>query len=183
MDCETSDQSLATHAAGGDGMAFRALLERHYSRVFRVAYGVIGDQAEAEDVTQEIWTALPAKLRGWRGDAQFTTWLHTITLNASRDALRRAAGRTRVLAGFVEMDDLARGEAEDMAGRLHWLQTALDALSDDLRETAALVLGEDMSFAQAAGVLGVAEGTVAWRMSEIRRRLRAMMTTDEEAIA
>jgi len=72
------------------------------------------------------------------------------------------------------VDALARGEAADTERRLSWLLTALDTLSVDLRATAALTLGEQMNFAEAAEALGVAEGTVAWRMSEIRRRLKTL---------
>jgi len=180
------DQALAARSATGDAAAFRLLLDRHYNRVFRVALGVLREQAEAEDVTQEIWTALPMKLRHWRGEARFTTWLHTITVNAARDALRRSASRARVTASFAELDELSRDEAADTEGRLCWLRTALAALSEDLRETAALVLGEEMSFAEAAEALGIAEGTVAWRMSEIRTKLREMAETEtvgQEALA
>ena len=166
------DEDLAARSAQGDGGAFNALLRRHYDRVYRVALGILRNTAEAEDVTQEIWTALPKKLRNWRGEARFTTWLHTVTLNASRDTLRRAATRSRTTAGFAEVDGLLRGEAADTEARLHWLRVALESLSDELRETAALVLGDDMNHAQAAEVLGIAEGTVAWRMSEIRKKLK-----------
>jgi len=93
------DETLASQAATGDAQAFRSLLERHYDRVYRIALGIVRNTAEAEDVTQEVWSALPAKLRNWRGEAKFTSWLHTVTLNASRDALRRAA--TRGVCGSV----------------------------------------------------------------------------------
>jgi len=175
------DESLAGRAATGDAQAFRSLLERHYDRVYRIALGIVGNTAEAEDVTQDVWSALPAKLRNWRGEAKFTTWLHTVTLNASRDALRRARTRSRTAAGFAEVSELARGEAADTEARLHWLRVALESLSDDLRETAALVLGDDLNHAEAAHVLGIAEGTVAWRMSVIRTKLRAIAAQGEEA--
>ena len=85
------------------------------------------------------------------------------------------------------MQTLSRGASEDTQNRLSWLNSALETLSDDLRETAALTLGEEMNFAQAADVLGVAEGTVAWRMSEIRKRLKTLASKDnglgQEALA
>ena len=60
-------------------------------------------------------------------------------------------------------------------------------LSDDLRETAALTLGGEMNFAQAGEILGVAEGTIAWRMSEIKKRLKTLASKDsglgQEALA
>lgn len=174
------DESLTARAASGDGAAFRALLERHYDRVFRVVYSIVRQQSDAEDITQEVWAALPKKLRQWRGEAKFTSWLHRIAANAAKDALRRSASQARTAAGFAEIETLSRGETADTQARLSWLQSALDTLSDDLRETAALTLGEEMNFAQAADVLGVAEGTIAWRMSEIRRRLRALASNDND---
>ncbi|NNC38286.1 MAG: RNA polymerase sigma factor [Acidimicrobiales bacterium] len=180
-----TDEQLAARAASGEANAFRELLRRHYDRVFRVVYSVVHNQSEAEDITQEIWAALPAKIKNWRGEAKLTTWLHRIAVNGAKDALRRAATRARAVEGFAEIDQLSRDEAADTQRRLSWLQMALETLSDDLRETAALTLGEDMNFAQAAEVLGVAEGTIAWRMSEIRKRLKTLASKDigKEALA
>lgn len=187
MEKNDSDETLATRAASGDGAAFRSLLERHYDRVFRVVYSVLRHQSDAEDITQDIWAALPKKLKNWRGDAKLTSWLHRVALNAAKDALRRSASHARTRAGYAEIETLSRAESADTQKRLSWLQSALDSLSDDLRETAALTLGEEMNFAQAAEVLGIAEGTVAWRMSEIRKRLKILASKDnglgQEALA
>jgi len=180
-------EELASRAAQGDADAFRALLHLHYDRVFRVVFSLMRNQSDAEDITQEIWAALPAKLRNWRGEAKVTSWLHRIAINAAKDALRKSATLQRTTAGYIEVDTLARGEAADTERRLSWLQSALETLSVDLRATAALTLGEQMNFAEAAEALGVAEGTVAWRMSEIRRRLKALAAKDsgldQEALA
>lgn len=178
MDKNESDEELATRAASGDAAAFRALLQTHYDRVFRVVYSVLRHQSDAEDVTQEIWAALPAKLKSWRGDAKLTSWLHRIALNAAKDSLRKSASRARTVAGYTELEALTRGETAEAEQRLSWLSGALETLSDDLRETAALTLGEEMNFAQAGEVLGVAEGTIAWRMSEIRKRLKTLASKD-----
>lgn len=173
-----NDENLAAQAALGDGAAFRELLSRHYDRVFRVVYSVLRHTSDAEDVTQEIWAALPPKLRKWRGKAKLTSWLHRVALNAAKDFLRKSASRARTTKGYAEMESLTRGAATDTQRRLTWLQSALETLSDDLRETAVLTLSEDMNFAQAAEVLGVAEGTIAWRMSEIRKRLKTLASKD-----
>jgi len=181
MESELDDEALAAAAARGDAQAFHALFDRHYDRVYRTALAVLRNTAEAEDAAQEVWCALPAKLKQWRGEGRFTTWLHRIAVNAGRDALRRLASRSRLADGFAEADGLARGEAADQARRLDWLDGALAVLSDDLRETAALVLAEEMTQGEAAMALGVAEGTVAWRMSEVRKRLTALAETEREA--
>jgi len=174
MSVELSDEELARRAAQGEASAFRELLDRHYDRVFRVVFSVLRNQSDAEDVTQEIWAALPRKLKSWRSEAKLTSWLHRMALNAAKDSIRKSASRARTVAGYAEMQDLSRGEQAENEIRLSWLHMALETLSDDLRETAALTLGEDMNFAQAADVLGIAEGTVAWRMSEIRKRLKTL---------
>ncbi len=187
MTKKSNDEELASRAASGDAAAFRALLEAHYDRVFRVVYSVVRSQSDAEDITQEIWAAMPKKLRNWRGDAKLTSWLHRVALNGAKDALRRAATQARAVQGFAEIETLSRGDTAETNKRLSWLSEALETLSDDLRETAALTLGEEMNFAQAADVLGIAEGTVAWRMSEIRRRLKKLAAKDngigKEALA
>lgn len=175
-----SDETLATRSARGDAAAFRSLLQRHYDRVFRVVYSVVRHQSDAEDITQDIWAALPKKLRQWRGEGKLTSWLHRVALNAAKDALRKSATQARTVAGYAEIKSLSQGEAADTHNRLLWLQSAMETLSGDLRETAALTLGEEMNFAEAAEVLGIAEGTVAWRMSEIRKQLRTLASKDNE---
>lgn len=172
---QVSDEALAGRAAEGDAAAFRRLVERHYDRAFRVAFAVSGRREEAEDLAQEIWASMPRRLRSWRGEARFTTWLHAVALNAARDALRRRAVGARAVAVFADLQALERGAASDAADRLDWLTEALGGLGAELRETAALVLGEELSHAEAARALGVAESTVSWRMSEIRKKLRAQV--------
>ena len=63
---------------------------------------------------------------------------------------------------------------------MDWLQTAMNSLPQDLRDTAALTMGDEMTHKQAAEVLGVSEGTISWRLSEIRTRLRALR--EEETV-
>lgn len=169
----TSDEALARAAANGDGEAFSSLLHRHYDRVFRLAFRLTGLRAEAEDLTQDICAALPAKLGAYRGDARFTTWLYRVVVNAAHDRRRRRATYARAAEGWGEVELARRAEADDTAKALDWLTVAMGGLPEDLRDTVALVL-DDVTHAEAAEVLGVSEGTVSWRMSEAKTRLRAM---------
>jgi RNA polymerase sigma-70 factor (ECF subfamily) len=171
---DTPDETLATAAAAGDRAAFATLLQRHYDRVFALAWRMTGSRSEAQDLTQDICAALPAKLRGWRGEARFTTWLYRVTVNAAHDLRRRQATHSRAANGWGDWE-LARqdGIAEDRAA-LDWLQAAMTRLPPELRDTLALVLGQDLSQAEAGQVLGLSEGTIAWRMSEVKKRLRVI---------
>jgi RNA polymerase sigma-70 factor, ECF subfamily len=174
MRMTVSDESLAMAAAAGDAPAFARLVERHYDLVFRLGFRVLGSRADAEDLAQEVCVALPAKLRLYRGEARFTTWLYRVVLNAARDMLRRAASRARAGDGWGDVELMRRAEAEERAEALGWLATAMAVLRPDLRETLALVLGEEMSHAEAGEVLGISEGTVSWRISEVKKTLRAL---------
>ena len=169
----TSDEALARAAAGGDAQAFAALITRHYDRVFRLSFRLTGARAEAEDLTQDICAALPAKIAAFRGEARFTTWLYRVVVNAAGDRRRRAATRARAADGWGEVELARRAEAAEAAEALDWLTAAMRALPDELRDTVALVL-DDVTHAEAAEVLGVSEGTVSWRMSEVKKRLRAL---------
>lgn len=169
----TSDEALARAAAGGDGEAFSALLVRHYDRVFGLAFRLTGRREEAEDLAQDICAALPAKIAAFRGEARFSTWLYRVVVNAAHDRRRRAAAHRRAAAGWGEVEVARRAEAGEARAARDWLTAAMRSLPEDLRDTVALVL-DGMSHADAGEVLGVSEGTVSWRMSEVKRRLRAL---------
>lgn len=168
------DEVLARAAQGGDRAAFAALLARQYDRMLGLAWRLTGHPAEAQDLTQDICAALPAKLAAWRGEARFATFLYRVVVNAAHDRRRRAAALHRASEGWGDWELARQAEAADQAAALDWLTLAMARLSPELRDTVALVLGEEMTQAQAAEVLGLSEGTVAWRMSEVKKRLRAM---------
>ena len=174
MRMQTPDEALASAAATGDRDAFAALLGRHYDRIFALSFRLTGSRAEAEDLTQDICLALPAKLRSWRGEARFTTWLYRVTVNAAHDRRRRTATRSRAAEGWGDWEVNRRAGIAEEAAAQDWLAATMARLPPELRDTVALTLGEDLSQREAAEVLGISEGTVAWRMSEVKKRLRAM---------
>jgi RNA polymerase sigma-70 factor (ECF subfamily) len=181
MRMERDDDALAQAAATGDRAAFAALLERHYDRLFGLAFRLTGRRAEAEDLTQDICLALPAKLSGWRGEARFTTWLYRIAVNAAHDRRRRIASHAMAAGGWGDWELNRQAAIVEDREALDWLAEAMRALPDELRDTAALILGEGVTQGQAAEVLGIAEGTVAWRMSEVKKRLRALHLKEQGA--
>lgn len=171
---ETPDETLALAAAGGDRAAFAVLVQRHYDRIYGLAYRLTGSRAEAQDMAQDICAALPAKLRNWRGEARFTTWLYRVVVNAAHDMRRRQSARARASEGWGDWEIARQDEMKVQAEAAGWLATAMARLSPELRDTVALVLGEELTQAEAASVLGLSEGTIAWRMSDVKKRLRAM---------
>ncbi len=116
---------------------------------------------------------LVEKLGSFRGEAKFTTWLCGITFNACVDLRRRrrsftgVAEKLAVLAGLTPAPD-----GRDLYDAI-WLESAMARLKPVYRETAVLVVGQQLTHAEAAAILSVAEATISWRMSEIRRLLSA----------
>lgn len=168
---ERPDAELVAAAQAGDRAAFEALLRRHYDRIHGLAWHLTGTRADADDVAQEVCCALVTRLGSYRGESKFTTWLCGVVTNASRDALRRR----RRFGGLVERLAVIAGLARQPDGRdLHdamWLKSAIARMKPAMRETAALVAGQQLTHAEAAAILGVSEATVSWRMHEIRKIL------------
>lgn len=170
----TGDTALALAAANGDKEAFSALLARHYDGLYRLCFRLTGRQDVAEDLTQDICLALPRKIQSFRSDAAFTTWLYRIAVNAAHDWRRRSLSRDRAAQGWGLWEVNRRAADQERSDGLAWLADAMTGLPDDLRDTLALTLGEEMTHAQAATILDVSEGTIAWRLSESRKRLRKL---------
>lgn len=173
MRMNVSDESLAQAAANGDRQAFATLVGRVYDRVYAYAVRLTGSRTEAEDLAQDICAALPVKLKSYRGEAKLTTWLYRITVNAARDRFRRAGTHARAADGWGDWERARQAEIAEAAERVDWLMAAMSALSVDLRETLALVL-DGITHADAAQILEVSEGTVSWRISEAKKKLKAI---------
>ena len=175
-----TDSELVALARQGDTAAFGELVERHESAVLRTALAVCRSREEAEDVAQEAFVAAWQKLDGFRGEAQFKTWLLTIVW---RHALTRRASLWRRLRRFTSSDN--EGAIAEPA-RL--VRTAEQALSDaeltgqvrrllatlpaKLREPLLLAAAGDCTFEEMSRMLGVPAGTLKWRVMEARRRLK-----------
>jgi RNA polymerase sigma-70 factor (ECF subfamily) len=178
------DQALAARASNGDREAFACLLERHYATIHRIAWRWCGDAADAEDIAQDVSIKLARAISGWRAEASFPSWLYRIVLNTVRDRQRaRASERRRVEAYAVQaMVDAQGGEGADgdPATRL-W--SAVGSLPERQRDAVLLVHGEGLSHDEAAGVMGVSEGTVSFHIHEAKKKLRAIMQKPEDEVS
>ncbi len=179
-----TDRDLAQRARSGDAGAYGELVRRHQPRIFRLALHMLRDRAAAEDITQETFIRAWRALEGFDGRSEFYTWIYRIAVNVSLNALRsRRASRltsddARVDAAAIESrPGASAGPAGDAARKQQYeaLCEAIDALSETLRTTLILVCIEGKSHEEASGILGAPEGTIAWRVHEARRKLKAFM--------
>lgn len=179
------DAALVALARRKDEAAVRALVRRHNRRLFRVARGVLRDDAEAEDVVQATYVRAFTGLDGFRGEAAIGTWLTRIALN---EALGRRR-RRRPGADLAALDAAVAGggdlivfpmshlpaSPESEAGRAQIrriLEQAVDALPERFRLVFVLREVEGLSTDEAAALLAIRPETVKTRLHRARRLLR-----------
>ncbi len=180
-----SDRELVDAAREGDAEAFSALVQRHQRRIYRLAVHLLRNAAEAEDVTQDTFVRAYGALARFDGRCEPFTWMYRIAVNLSLNTIRARKARRvatttddpKVAADLVERrpshaDPAARSADRELATAL---EAALDELSETLRTTLVLVCVDGLSHAEAAAILGAPEGTIAWRIHEARKKLRASL--------
>jgi RNA polymerase sigma-70 factor (ECF subfamily) len=172
--------ALVADARTGSQVAFGELVTMHQRAVFRTAMAALGSREDAEDAAQEAFVVAWRKLRGFRGDSTFRTWLMTITWRKALDKRRKQLlwrkrtqptlpeSLTPSLDTFAgDMPDPERVTvAADLVRRVH--QEIL-ALTPKLRDTLLLAASGEHSYDDIATMLGVPLGTVKWRVAEARR--------------
>jgi RNA polymerase sigma-70 factor (ECF subfamily) len=169
-----SDPILVTRAKDGDKLALEALCTRHAPRVERLARHLLRDPEDARDAAQEALAKVVVRLPQFRGDAQFSTWLHRLVVNTCRDAAeRRNARSTEPLA-----DELSAGWATDpahAAGNSELRRELCDSLAGiSAREAQVIVLKDALgySFEEIAEAAGMPVGTAKCHAHRGRARLR-----------
>jgi RNA polymerase sigma-70 factor (ECF subfamily) len=173
------DRRLAKQIAAGDPGAFTAFVDGCGPRLHRLVRRYTACEADAEDLTQEIFVDLYRSMTNFRGDSTLATWAYRVALNHCR----RYAGRTR--AATVPYDEtLGEREAEEHGPAHHaarrelsdQVHAALDGLSPDHRDVVILHELQELTYRECAAVLQVPEGTVKSRLSYAFRRLRGMLS-------
>lgn len=173
-----SETDQIARAAGGDRAAQAALVNRTMPIVFRVAYRMLQDRAEAEDVTQETILRAWKKLPDWQPKAKFSTWACTVALNLCRDRLRKKKPvlmdelPERVDAGLRPEESLESQQA--LAG----IEAKIAALPDRQREALSLCALEGMTNIEAAEAMDVSVRALESLLARARRSLRAGLSAE-----
>ncbi|OGR41238.1 MAG: hypothetical protein A2X35_07525 [Elusimicrobia bacterium GWA2_61_42] len=186
---ETDKNIKAKALAGTDPeSAFDLLIEEHQRQVYSLALRLTGNQAAADDITQETFISAWKHLKGFRGDSSLKTWLLRIAANKVRSYWRWKKLRSWVglgprdgEEGAPALQDLLadrpedRPEAAALAADLERrVQAAISLLPPRQREVAAL-RAQELSVAEIAAALGMAEGTVKAHWFEARKKLEASL--------
>ena len=181
----SSDEELVTLSQGGDLDSFNQLVLRWERPIYALAYRVIGREEDARDVAQETFLRAYRALKGFKGQAKFSSWLYRITLNLCRDFLRRE--RRTPLAQAPEGIDLIElaGEAtptetiEELVGRKELgraVSKAMALLPEEQRTAIILKEYHGLTFQEIAELLDCPLSTVKTRLyqglSVVRKQLQ-----------
>lgn len=174
-----SEIDQITRAANGDRAAQAALVNRNMPIVFRVAFRMLQDRAEAEDVTQETflraWKALP----DWQPKAKFSTWACTVALNLCRDRLRKK--KPVLMDELPERVDTALRPEEALASQQAQAGIAamIAKLPERQREALTLCALEGMTNIEAAAAMDVSVRALESLLARARRAMKAQLQADE----
>src|SRR5437763_10186327 len=178
------DSTLVSRCLSGEDTAWEELVRLHTRRVYGLCYRFTGRDAEAQDLTQDVFLRVFRALASFRStEGSFTTWLTRLTRNLLIDHYRRTRNERvtdsieeqlpRVEEGFVALSRpdtaLAGREASEL------LQGALAKLSPELRETIILRDLQDMEYREIAQILSIPEGTVKSRLNRGRAELARLL--------
>lgn len=167
------ETDLIKQAQSGDRAAFEALLRAHYDVMYRIAYKWCGNQADAEDITQNACIKLARSLDSFRFEAAFLSWLYRLVINTAKDWAKSRARQTTELTAENEPAEAPAGEEKVFANQV---MAFIRRLPDKEREALCLVFSEGMSHREAATVMDCKESTVSWYIHEARKKLQSFQT-------
>lgn len=183
----TDEAELVRRSLARDDQAFRTIMLRYNRRLYRIARGIVRNDADAEDVVQEAYVKAFMHLASFRGESTLATWLGRITINEALGRLRR-----RKPALQVEYFEVQRSQAQiipfpqtattddpekTMAQRqiLQLVEQATDNLPENFRVVFITRVIEGMSVEETAEILGIQPETVKTRLHRARKLIREQL--------
>ncbi|CAN5791875.1 MAG: sigma-70 family RNA polymerase sigma factor [Pyrinomonadaceae bacterium] len=181
METVTSDEQIVKRALTGDAEAFGEIVQRWERRIFALAYGMLGREEDARDATQETFLAAFRNLRGFRGDAKVSSWLHRIAVNQCITRQRRAKVRNeaaiedeeeRHTSSFSSPLELSPARLAEGRESIDAVRLAVNSLPLDLRQVILMKEFEELTFREIAVALDLPLSTVKSRLYTAMRQLQ-----------
>ena len=176
-----ADQELMERVSQGDAVAFKQLVDSGMGRVLAVARRMLGDDTEAEDVTQDVFLRLWRHADQWEGGrAKVSTWLYRVTVNSCIDRLR--ARREETVSELPEVAHQATQEqALEEEDLQHYMDEALQALPERQRLALVLFHYEDLSMNEVSEIMDASVEAVESLLGRGRRALKKKLESHWKA--
>lgn len=191
MGTATSDEQIVERALTGDAEAFGEIVKRWERRIFALAFGMLGREEDARDATQETFLAAFRNLRGFRGEAKVSSWLHRIAVNQCITRQRRAKVRNE---SAIETEEEKNASSFAAPVRFSparvvegWETTeavrlAVNTLPVELRQVVVMKEFEELTFKEIADALDLPLSTVKSRLytalKQLEMRLQKFSQTE-----
>ena len=181
MDTSGTDEIIVQRALTGEPDAFGEIVRRWERRIFALAYGILGREEDARDATQETFLAAFRNLRGFRGEAKVSSWLHRIAVNQCITRQRQARVRSE-----AALDDEEEKNSARFAMPVHYapsrmvesrqetvaVRRAVNSLPMELRQVVIMKEFEELTFREIAEVLDLPLSTVKSRLYTAMKQLQ-----------
>jgi len=186
-----ADLDLVIRAQGGDTAAFGELIDRHQRSVYGVVSRMVSSRDDADDLVQDVFVSVYKAIGSFRGDAKFSTWLHTITVNTTLKRLAKMKRQSTIsiddpatgLAAIVRADDdPPPAEVLEQSERGEAVRRAIDALPDKQRIVVVMHYFEQHSCEEIAQMLKCSVGTVWSRLHYACKKLRGELHWLEQGL-
>ena len=181
------EASLIKQSKAGDVESFEQLIDSHQKRIFNIAYRMLGNLEDANDVTQEALVKAYCGIKNFKGESSFSTWLYIIVNNACIDFIRKNR-KTNIIYLDREYENeegsykVQLGNDEDTPEQLfekkevqRLVHESIKELGHDHRKIIILRDIEHFSYKEIAQILGCPEGTVKSRISRARDGLKTII--------
>ena len=181
QDKATSDEQIVQRALTGDAEAFGEIVTRWERRIFALAFGMLGREEDARDATQETFLAAFRNLRGFRGEAKVSSWLHRIAVNQCITRQRRAKVRSESALDIEEEKNAANfatplhyspARVVEKIERTAAVRRAVNSLPTDLRQVVVMKEFEELTFQEISDALDLPLSTVKSRLYTALRQLQ-----------
>jgi len=169
----SEDRELIARCKTGDPGAYDELVRRHRKGVYRVAYAILGNHEQAEDIVQEAFVRAYRAIHSFNPKYALRDWIRRITVNCTLNVLRQqrtVSSRSQKAPGVGSgLDPAQHAAASDLQAQV---RKALEALPPRQRTAMTLFALEDMDLASTAAAMGCAVGTVKTHLHRARQKLR-----------
>jgi RNA polymerase sigma-70 factor (ECF subfamily) len=188
---QAEDNILITNVLNGDTEAFGQLVKKHHELLFNLSFRMLGSREEAEDVIQQVFIEAYRHLKDFHREAQFSTWLYSITLNRTRNCLRSRKSRSLVSIDPNWTDEEQRAEIQltdhspspekqlEKKSDLEWLHKNVKFLSADYQAIVTLHYFQNLSLQDVSVRLGRPVATVKVYLHRARKELLKLWSEDK----
>lgn len=177
----TEQSRLISDCIAGNEAAIEMLVRQHETGVFKLALSILGDETEANEVTQETFISALKSLHRYQEKSSLKAWLYTIALNLSRSSLRKRKVLERLrstIGGILRIESQKRPSPEDEVVRteseaLVWSE--LNKLDERYRTVLILRYFHELSVSEISEIMSISEGTIHSRLHNAREKLRVTL--------